>query len=83
MGLSSYGPKTPGWRNRLTQLAAQSMTCSSSSNICLLTTIPPEMSVVDQELSIDMCISAARPLQKKVSTRLTKRTVPTQRFVVP
>ena len=83
MGLSSYGPKTPGWRNRLTLLVAQSMTCSSPSKIRLLTTIPTEMSVVDQELSIDMFISTARPLQKKVGTRLTKRTVPTKSCAVP
>ena len=83
MGLSSYGPKTPGWRNRLTLSAVQSITFSSPSNIRLSTTIPPEMSVVDQELSIDMFISTARPLQKKVGTRLTERTVPTQRLVVP
>ena len=65
MGLSSYGPKTPGWRNRLTLSAVQSITFSSPSNIRLSTTIPPEMSVVDQEPSIDVFISTTRPLQKK------------------
>ena len=66
---------TPGQGNRLTLLAAETMTCSSSSSWPLFELIPTEMSFVDQELSNGVFISTVRPSQQKLVTRLTKRTI--------
>ena len=52
------------------------MTCSSSSNIPLLTTRPTEMSLVDQERSNDVFNSIVRPLQRNIGSRPTKLTAP-------
>ena len=75
MGRSSYWLNTAGQRNRLTLLAAESMTYCSSSNIPLLTTVATEMSFIDQPLSNDVFIFAVQPLQQSLVTRLTKLTV--------
>ena len=74
-GWSSYWPKAPHWRNRLTFLAAESMTCPSSSNSPLLRSKPTNLSFVDQELSNGVFISARGYLQRNLGSGLTKRTV--------
>ena len=51
------------------------MTCSSSSNMPLSTTMPTYMSFVDQELSNGVFNSTVRPSQQKLGSWLTKLTV--------
>ena len=75
VGRSSYWLKTPDSRNWLTLLAAESMTCSCSSNIALLRSKVTNLSFVDQELSNGVFISARGHLQRNLGSRLTKLTV--------
>ena len=65
--VSDANMNTAGWQakndvylNRLILLAAQIMTCSNSSTIPLLTTIPTEMRFSDEELSNLMFLSDIR-----------------------
>ena len=60
----------------MTLLAAESMTCPSSSISPLLRPKPTNLSFVDQELSNGVFISARRHLQRNLGSRLTKQTVP-------
>ena len=62
-----------------TLLAAESMTCSSSPNIPLLTSIRIEMSLIDQEICHDPFNSTVQPLQQKLVTPQTNLTAQTSK----
>ena len=64
------------YRNRLTLLATQSMTCPSSLNTRPFKHKHTKKSFLDQALSTDMFISLVRRLQQNLGSPLTEPTIP-------